>query len=102
MSSLATVLFQAVLHDLAKCSRDDVAPFGIMRDTAKMLDWLIRYDPEIAVSAIGDIASEARRKYGHTNEDMRRTFNTALSMDGTLDTDTRREFLRRVLPDSIT
>jgi hypothetical protein len=99
MPSLATVLFQAVLHDLADYSRDDVAPFGIMRDTAKMLDWLIHYEPEIAASTIGDITSEARRKYGHTNEDMRRTFNTALSMDGTLDTNTRREFLRRVLPD---
>lgn len=72
--------------------------YGMPTPVAKMLDWLIRHDPDLAGAAIAEIIGEAERRLHISRSVVERTIRTAVHLDSELDTDTANEFLDRVLP----
>lgn len=76
---------------------DDYEFFGITPTVTRMLDWLVRHDPAAAGHTIEEIIGEADRELGIPRQVSERSITTALSLDGTLDEETRENFLQRVL-----
>lgn len=108
---LAVTIRHAVLDELAQGKRlrhdlgEGTEPhhyepheyFGIVPAVAKMLDWLIRHDPNLAGHIILEIVGEADREHGIPRHVVENDITTALMLDGTLDTEARTDFLQRVL-----
>jgi hypothetical protein len=105
-SDLAAAIHHAVLDELTTGKHlerdvDDPVFYGISRPVTKMLDWLIRHNPDAAGYTIGEIIGEAERNRGISRKISEESLRTALGLDGSLDRDTRDEFLDRVLtPDA--
>jgi len=102
VKALAFTIERAFLDELAEgqqLDKDDPAPvqYGINRQVAAMLSWLIRHDPARAASAIGAITGEAERRLRIPRQVTERSIRVALSLDSNLDADMQREFLSRVL-----
>lgn len=78
-------------------AKDSVGFYGITPAVTRMLDWLIRHDPSIAVHTIGEIIGEAERRLDVPREVSERSLRTGLALRGKLDQTTRIEFLDRAL-----
>lgn len=106
--ALATTVRHAVLDEIATgldldraIGDDDKDPvfFGIHTDVAKMLDWLIRHQPDRAQYVIGEIVGDAERRWEKIPRSaVAQSLRTALALDGELDEDVYRDYLDRVLP----
>ncbi|GAA4210814.1 hypothetical protein GCM10022252_79120 [Streptosporangium oxazolinicum] len=103
---LATTIRQAMLHEFAigmelhddgESGQRDYDYFGITPAVAKTLDWLIRHNPATAGRTIEQIIGEASRQLNIPRHVSERSITTALQLDGTLDEETRKNFLERVL-----
>jgi hypothetical protein len=98
---LAVTIRHAVLDDLADGQRahDDGDPgfYGIQRDIARMLDWLVRHRPEYARRTIGQITGEAERRLGIPRKVTERSLTVALNLDGKLGQEPLQDFLYRVM-----
>jgi hypothetical protein len=70
--------------------------FSVKAQTTKCLDWLIRHDPPYAAHIIGELILQARTELGIPTKVTKNSISEALMHDGTLDEDTREEFLTRV------
>lgn len=100
LHALATTVRHAVLDELATGLElgDDPVFFGIVTDVVKMLDWLIRHQPDLVKSVIGDIVGDAERRMEISREVTGQSLRTALALDGELDEDIYRDYLDRALP----
>lgn len=70
--------------------------FGIAPPITRMLDWLIRHDPNAAATAIGT----AEDRMNLPCQVCENTIGEALSLDGLLDDDTHEDFLQCVFTPS--
>lgn len=104
--ALAITIRHAVLDEFAT-SHDrqrDIDPsspylfYGLTPGVARMLDWLIRHQPNRARHVIGETVGEAERRLGIPRTVSALSLRKALALDGKLDAETRKEFLDRVLP----
>lgn len=75
----------------------DAVFFGIAPKVTRMLDWLIRHQPDFAAHAIGSITGEAERRLAIPRDVTERSLGTALSLDGELSDQAREEFLTRAM-----
>lgn len=104
VSDIGVTIRHAVLGEFASAQRDlsdkDTASahYYLLRPVARLLDWLIRHDPDAAAGTVGDIVGEAERKLAIRPEVTVQTLRQAVSLDGKLDQATRNEFFERVLP----
>lgn len=65
---------------------------------AKTLDWLIRHEPAAAGCVIAEVVGEAEQELRIPRPVSEKSITTALALDGTLDEQTRKDFLTRILP----
>jgi hypothetical protein len=72
--------------------------YGINFRIAKMLDWFIRHEPGLAQAVIAEIIGDAEDRFGVPRKVTESSIRTALSLDGKLDDETRREYLARAFP----
>jgi hypothetical protein len=106
---LATTIRRAVLNDIAEGvetantlgnSPTEQNMYGISRQVARTLDWLIRHLPEAADAVVGDIAGEAARRFGIANDTVKFSLHVALALDGQLDDATYGKYLDRLFPEA--
>jgi hypothetical protein len=100
---LAVTIRHAVLDEFSygqELERQTGGPstyYGITRPVGRMLGWLIRHRPSTARYTIGEIIGDAERRLQIPREVSEWSLRTAIALDGDLDTETRNEFLDRVL-----
>jgi hypothetical protein len=82
--------------------RDDAVMYGITHQIARTLDWLIRYDPYIGAATITSIIGEAEQRLGIPRRVSAFSIETALSLDGKLNSAQRADYLDKVLTDAVT
>jgi hypothetical protein len=116
LNALAATIRHAVLDELATGQRLDrsiqgrelrvAGPaeaepscgfYGIAPSIVEMLDWIIRHDPRIAPSVIGEIVGEAEDRLGIPREVSEKSLRRAIALDSKIDATTQEEFLSRVL-----
>lgn len=105
---LASVVRTAVLEDFAQdvrdCQRSGEPLYkgvlNLWRNTALMLDWIIRHDPVTAQRLVGEIVREAQDKLDIPVEIVGYGLAQALSLDSSLDREVVDAFLERSLPPS--
>jgi hypothetical protein len=109
VKDLGPTIRYAVLHELVTGKRerdkddtpDDFDTWGyypIFDPVVRMLDWLLRYNPEAAHTVVSEIVGEADRKLSIDREVAIRSLHTALSSVGKLNGDTYAEWLHRTVP----
>jgi hypothetical protein len=81
---------------------DDAGMYGITHPVARTLDWLIRHDPYLGAATITSIIGEAERRLGIPRRVSVFSIQTALSLDGKLDSTQRADYLDKVLTDAVT
>lgn len=100
LGDLSTTLRKAILDDFRDgkdLSAREQPFYGITRAVTRMLDWLIRHDPQIAATVVGEVIGEAERNLSLPREVVTNSLETALSLDGTLDFAEYRTFLDRAV-----
>lgn len=108
IGDLAITIRHAVLgdfrtsEDLDRAIRDDVGRTGptiysITRPVGRMLGWLIRHEPNLAGSTIGDIVGEAARELGVAQKDSAYAIRVSVGLDGGLSEQDGVAYLDQVL-----
>jgi hypothetical protein len=101
IGDLAPTIHHAVLDEFIigqeLDSNSDPVYYGIARPVARMLGWLIRHHPSAAAQTLGEIVGDAERRLQIPRKVSERSLRTAMALDGNLDTETRNNFLDRVL-----
>lgn len=105
VGDLAITLRHAVLGEFAAGQRLDrslarqtstIEPgdfFGIAPSVARLVGWLIEFDPTLAAQLLGDIVGEAERDLGITRKTSVWSLRTAVLLDRRGDTDYLKTFL---------
>jgi hypothetical protein len=107
LGDLAITVRHAVLDDF-RTSEDlhreihgDDGPqprqYAISHPVSRMLGWLIRHDPHLARTTIGQIVGEAERKFSIPRADSARAVRNSVLFDGGLNADRANAYLDQVL-----
>lgn len=102
---LAVTIQHAILDHFAEQQDSDHNSvfYWIAPHVARMLDWLIRHNPDSAQHTIGELIGAAERRFEIPREVTEQSLRLALDLPSSkLDSERRREFLSRAFPPQAT
>ena len=104
-SDIAVTVKYALLHDITWQHGSDAERgqettfFGVVPHIARLLGWLIRTYPDQATFVLGELIGQVEDDLGIPRSVTISSLRTALSLDGKLSADARKEFFARAFVD---